>query len=456
MIKKYDTEAAYEAATKSTTESTISHVEESKSCKVDGVNVVTPSPGIGDILCVNTDGEKLWIACDTYNADSLPSGYTAQAVVAARHGMQLILAYKKCLVAKYLPVYPYIVSDYVLDGAKHTVQIRLHGKPSTSTYYDFVYTATTDAEFVATLQSFLTEKGESDWSAYIDDDGKVILQYNNHTSAEYYSTSYTHQNGGIKLTMKFLQDANDIIGGTTDSPFIRYGLKRNGLWHEARGLDFFKNDSSSSMFNPNSALSSIPYYPICYPAYTGQSEYRKNDDGTYIDNCAYLRELFGEGEEGWKNYIHQMTIDKRSPMLTNGQHRDSLRITNELAAITYKDTDGNSQSLYPLAKFAHDVDLGTDGLGAGSFFVPSLAQYADILGYVTAGVSGNSFDPMNRSLKAIGGDVRTAEMTYSTLLPGGAVSVWIAGYSGVAAGSGVWSAKRSAPFALYELPSETA
>ena len=95
MIKKYDTEAAYEAAEKSKTESTIAYVEENKSCKVDGVNVVTPSPGIGDILCVNADGEKLWIACDTYNAGSLPSGYTAQAVVAARHGRILTIANKE-------------------------------------------------------------------------------------------------------------------------------------------------------------------------------------------------------------------------------------------------------------------------------------------------------------------------------------------------------------------------
>lgn len=459
MIKKFDTEAAYEAAEKSTAESTISLVDENNSTKIDGVNVVTKSPKIGDILCVNADGDKLWIAFGTYNSGSLPSGYTAKGVVAKRHGNILLIASTTNKVQKWLEVYPYVVTDYVLDGAEHTVQLRLTGLPSTTTWFDFTYTATTDDEFVTALQAFLTDNSLTNWSAYKDDAGRVILQRNDYTNWEYYTSTRTYCKGGLTLTEKVKLDVTEILGGFRDGFYSKCGKRMNGLWNFKRGKDYLSDDIDwSTAFNPTSPVTAdMTGYPVCLPAYLGKSDARKDDDGNYVDYCAHLREAWGEGEEGWINYLKAATIVPRSPMGGSGQCRNELEITNAFSEITYKDTDGNDQPLYTAFKFCHDTDLGTDGLTAGNFFLPNLTTIIDYLGEATLGISGvtsSTCDPLNRSLAAIGADRRQVNWTMWTCSPNRVSFARNANGHGYFEGSYYCYRNCVGPLALYTLPAE--
>lgn len=457
MIQKFYTKAEWDAATKSTTESTIAYVEDTKECLVNGVNVITDSPTVGDILCVNSDGAKLWIMCDTYQAASLPAGYEAKAVVAGRHGRELLIACKDRPAAKWLEVYPYIVNGYTLDGASHTVRFRLAGKPSASTWYEMSYSATTDDEFLAALQNMLTANSITDWSAYKNAAGEIILQRNNYASYENLAPATTYYSGDISLTAQVERDFTGVAGSFVSNQISEYNTRLQGaLWNYERASNHFRADISSSAYNPTSDVSGPTAYPICLPAYLGQSEYRKDSEGNYVDHCAGVRAIFGEGEEGWLKYMKAIRYKKRDSMYGGGMCRNLTELTQKMSAKTYTDTEGAEQPLYPAFKACADIDLGTDGLEAGDFFLPSLNVILDspLSSTPYGNGAGGKADPMNRSLIAIGGTTRAGDNTFWTCAAINRATAWIASSKGIVDGTNACNSPGVAPFALYTLPTE--
>ena len=200
MIRKYNDNAAYEAAQKPSDESLVSLIDDTNTIRVDGVNVLTCQPKKGDILCHDAEGNSRFIVLDTFNADTFPEDWETVGVVALRRGNELMVVAKENAAQKWMDVYPYVVTGYELDGEEHTAQLRLHGRPTTTTYYEFAYTASTVDEFVTALQQFLTASGETDWSAYKDTDGRVILQYDNYTTTEYYTANLTRSSSSTTTT----------------------------------------------------------------------------------------------------------------------------------------------------------------------------------------------------------------------------------------------------------------
>ena len=80
-ILKFDNKAAYDAATKSTTESSVSLIKDSESVVYDNVNVIVSVPEVGDILFLDANNERHFLKHDTYNSASFPSGCTFVGVV---------------------------------------------------------------------------------------------------------------------------------------------------------------------------------------------------------------------------------------------------------------------------------------------------------------------------------------------------------------------------------------
>ena len=238
-------------------DSYISYDENTNEIIFNGANVVTTQPGIGDILCHDENRKYKFIRCDTYQGGIFPAAWETLGVVAMRKGNRVWVVAKENATKKFMDVYPYVVTGYELDGAEHTAQLRLHGKPTKSTFYDFKYTASSVDEFVSQLQQFLTANAETDWSAYKDAQGRVILQYNNYTLVEYYMTTITYATG-LTLTGQVLIDCPQ-----QPSWIRKCGNWGYGVWHAKRAKEYFKKDLTNTSFNPSSDLTGVPSYPIC-------------------------------------------------------------------------------------------------------------------------------------------------------------------------------------------------
>ena len=359
------------------------------------------SPGVGDILCYDENRTYRFIQLDTFHAGKFPAAWETLGVVAMRKGNQVWIVAKENEAHKFMAVYPYIVTGYQLDGAEHTAQLRLHGKPSTSTWYEFKYTASTDSEFVTQLKQFLTDNGETDWSAYLMD-GRVILQYDNYTSAEYLSASIT-QATGITLNAKCEIDMPQV-----PSARRKCGNNGNFVWNAARAKQYFKSDFTSTAYNPSSDLSSVPSYPVCYPAFCGTSQYQD-------DHCLYLRQRYCKDPNNptfaeWETYIDDIT--PASPAMIGGfaPKWRGREVFDNIKDITYTATDGTQKPLYPGAYYCSKF---FDGKG----YMPTQYEFYEMFKDLTLGLTGvtnRTADAVNRSLYAIGGNRISAAQTYWT------------------------------------------
>ena len=380
--------------------STISYDENTNEVSFSGRNVVTDSPDVGDILCHDENRKYRFIQLDTYHGGTFPSAWETLGVVAMRKGNQVWIVAKENAQKKFMDVYPYIVSGYQLDGAEHTAQLRLHGKPSTSTYYEFKYTANTDEEFVSQLKQFLTDNGETDWSAYIKD-GEVCLQYDNFTSAEYLSASIT-QATGITLKAKCEIDMPQV-----PQAMRKCGNKGNFVWNAAKAKQILKNDQTNIAHNPSSDLSSVPSYPVCYPAFCGTSQYQS-------DHCLWLRQRYCQDPDNptlaeWEAYIDDLM--PVSPSMTGGfaqDFRDGKNVSDKIKDVNYTSPDGTQKPLYPGANWCSKF---FDGKG----YMPTQYEFYEMFKDLTLGLTGvtnQTADAVNRSLYAIGGNTITTTASY--------------------------------------------
>ena len=443
MIKTYPDRAAHDAAVKSEMESTVALIENVNETVIDGVNAVVDQPGVGDIVCRDENRKIKFIALDTFHAGMFPTAWETIGVVALRRGNELMIVSKENASQKWMDVYPYVVTGYELDGTEHTAQLRLHGKPTTSTYYEFKYTASTVDEFVTALQQFLTTNSETDWSAYKDTDGRVILQYDNYTTAEYYTATIT-QATGLTLTGRVTLDVPEAAPS-----FLREcGTRGYGVWNAARAKVYFRTDSTNTSYNPTSPISSMPSYPICWPGFAGISEHR---DG---DNCLWLRQQYCADPEHpteaeWEAYIDDICL--KVPAMTGGagiKWRDGKAVTDSLKDITYLAADGTRKPLYPAARYCSQF-FGGEG------FLPSAPQFYELMKDATYGLSGvtrDKADPVNRSLYAIGGSALGVTSSWWLCLRNGAAYACYANGTGYVVSSYFCISLRCAPLSLLTLP----
>lgn len=435
MIVTHASEAAYKAAEKSEIESTVGLIESSNRVVIDGVNVVTDNPGIGDILCIDENRKYRFIQLDTFHAGTFPAAWETLGVVVLRKGNTVTVCSKHHESKKFMEVFPYIVTGQVLDGEEHTAQLKLHGSES----FEFKYTANTDEEFVEALKSFLTEHGFSDWSAYIMD-GKIILQYDNYTSAEYLYPTIT-QVTGLTLTGKVTLD--------TPAPqkyYLKCGIQSLGLWHAERAKVFLRNDTNITSYNPATDIDSMPIFTVCWPAFCGTSQYQS-------DHCLWLRQRYCADPdnpkiEEWERYIEDYTIVL--PYMTGGaspEWRHARFFSDDIKDITYIATDGKRKLLYPAANYCSKF---FDGKG----YIPSVPQLVESFDGVTYGldsVTRGKADAINRSLYAIGGDAVSCRLSYFVSIRYSNMHVLFASSNGDFGGTGYYGVPKALPFADIDL-----
>ena len=406
-------------------------------------NVITIQPRVGDIVCRDADGNISYIEQDTFSQADFPQTWETVGVVVIRKGNRVTIISKNNETKKYMEVYPYVVTGYTLDGTEHTAQLRLHGKPTTSTYYDFAYTASDVDGFVAALQQLLAANGETDWSAYKDEDGSVVLQYDNYNSAEYYSASYTYASG-LTLTEKVTVDFPEQM----PSCWRLCGNRGYPVWSIERAKEYFRSDNLIVSYNPASDVTSVPIYPICWPAFAGTSQYQD-------DHCLWLRQQYCTDpahptEEEWETYIGSLVA--YSPYMIGGnapRWRDGKSISDTVKNVTYLAADGTRKKLYQGIAYCSEF---MDGMG----YMPAPYEFVEAFRGITYGLSGvtrEESDRINRILYAIGGDSVASNISWWVPSRFKTDAAWCAYFTGYVDGRLFCYSYGCVPFALLELPS---
>lgn len=343
-------------------------------------NTIVKYPKVGDILCLDENNIKKYIALDTFEA--LPAGWTAVGVVAHRQGNKAIVVHKTSSSRKWADVFRwYLTGNAMTDGAAHTENFTANSVSVPVTWQTSSLSA-----FAEALNSAIAGQdfgGHSYRALYDAAEDKVIVIHDT------YITYISPTMSGVTF--------NRLIGEDTPMDVNIFGI--NGVGIEYKGLNWRKyyeyiKTATSSILNPTSPITSLGTYPLSYASYSSEIG-------------AYARNIYGDGEENYERYL-------RDYMARFPSHRGALAErfrsgkdnTYKLAGKTYIASDSSLKPLYPAAEYCAAVGYDSEGLEVGNWYLPSIYEIFKIwskLTYGLAGVSRQNSDAVNRSLYAIGG-----------------------------------------------------
>ena len=315
----------------------------------------------------------------------------------------------------------YILGGYTLDGTDQSGVLSIRDNPAAiaNTDYTIPYNATTKEDLVEQLNNFFANNDffkTQGFYASIDDD-KVIIHYLFTFGNQ---SSYIAGKNGFTLTQNTMPD---IVA----SPLFRHknGISSGGgiISNMDRTLAFFRNDNLSETFNPINVVTSVKVtFPICLPGYLGTSSYR---DG---DKCAFLRSIYGEGEESWKLFMKSfLPVYPTDYGIINTTGKELTKI---LASKRYNDLDKVNEPMCKATYYCYNMTSTT--IDEGEFWLPGVQELSIILSDIKYGnVDDRNVDIVNKSLYKVGWGSISNGVSYWVACRGSYNSAW---YSNGASG----------------------
>lgn len=309
----------------------------------------------------------------------------------------------------------YVLTGYTLDGTDQSgvLSIRDNENATKNTDYTIPYNATTKEGLVEQLNVFFANNEvfkTQGFYAHIDADN-VIIHYH-YTFVN--QSNYIAGKNGFTLTKNTMPD---VIA----SKNLR---RKNGVLSEdgvisnmEQALAYFRNDNSSSQYNPTNIVTSVKVtYPICLPAYLGTSSYR---DG---DKCEFLRSVYGEGEEGWKNFMKSfLPVYPTDYGVINTTGKE---LTKVLASKRYNDLDKVNEPMCKAAYYCYSMTSAT--IDEGEFWLPGVQELSIILDDIKYGtVSDRNADIVNKALYKVGWASISNSEVYSSVIRSSFQYSWV-------------------------------
>lgn len=411
-------------------------------------NVFTQIPKRGDIVVKDLATKTpQYIIQDTFvKAELNMSVYEIVGVVYWTNGKKVGVVYKENASNLYCNRAWWYLSGYTLDGSQHTGVISARfASNSWAANLDktITYSASDMEGLVAALnEAFLADADfvAQDWYADIFD-GKVRVHCNNISHQQCLNNT---AKSGFTLTGSLPEiiakaDIRRKHGGKGGEGAI-------SSWH--RALAYFRGDNSSTDYNPNTDVTNIKRdYPICLPGYLGTSQHQR-------DHCAFLRSVYGEGEEGWLKFMKSCLPVVPTDFGNMGMHNGKER-TAVLASFGF--TSAKVAEATPMCKAAaYCYNKQSQTVEKGEFWLPTTEELSRILEGVEYGTkSDRNADTLNKGLNLIGGSAISNGSYWWSCLRSGTYSAWVTSgiYSFFSGGSMCYTVRGCAPVSLYTLRS---
>ena len=459
MIKYYDTLAAYKADVKSNFESQVSLIGADNTVKYDGRNVVIDirSARTGTIAVLDGTHALRFISVDTFSSTSFMSNFeiVGVVVIGVDHPSfrgQIAIMYPTPESYPIITIWQWKLTGYTLDGTDRTGTLSIvQASDNWAANHDYVisYNATDENALVNQLNTyfkvnepFKTQK----WSAYLNEDNSINLI---HSWSAYNQPQYNKGKDGFTLA------DNLLLEWIFTTNVLRMNGQRSGggvIYNLTRAVAYLRYDNPNAQYNPTTDVTSIKGSgPICLPAYLGTSQYQS-------DHCAYLRSVYGEGEEGWLKFMESFLPVRPTEYGVIGDkatYGDARRNTYYLASQKYVDVDGNTQPTSPAADFAANIGFDHELLKKGQWVIPDIDLLFDVIGgikYPT--INDRNADVISRALLAIGAPALRNDTNYRPCARYGKTNDWYyVGNSGTIAGSSILSNSfQVIPLALLDVP----
>ena len=351
-------------------------------------------PKRGD-YCVKKIEDKSvhYIDIDSISSISdIDNGYELVGVVCGYiNGEVLVVRNPESHNDTWCDILQYVLTGYTLDGTDQSgvLSIRDNSTATENTDYTIPYNATTKEGLVEQLNAFFANNEafkNQGFYASIDTDNVII-----HYHFTFANQSSIVGKNGFTLTQNTIPD---IIA--SDNFRRKNGVQSEGgvITNMDRALLFFRQDLSSSTFNPTNIVTSVKLnYPICLPAYLGTSSY---SDG---DKCAFLRSVYGEGEEGWKRFMNSfLPVYPTDYGIINTTGKE---LTKVLASKRYNDLDKVNEPMCKAAYYCYSMTSST--IAEGEFWLPGVQELSIILdGIKYSTVSDKNADIVNKALYKVG------------------------------------------------------
>ena len=358
-------------------------------------NVFVKIPERGD-ACVGrlSDKKLFYIKADTLVTSELDkSEWEVQGVVSHREGKKVtIVGLNGSGGITFCDRVWYYLSGYTLDGAEHTIVLAIPTKANwdKSVEKTITYTASTVEEFISALNAAFEADADfidQDWYADLTADGRVRVHY---AFAVWQNYNFTVKSGITKTNSmpEFEQclrlrrksgQATQIGGICSLHCALAYYRKDNGVLKNQGGRTAEQTSIKQE-------------WPINLPTWLGTSA--KNPG----DFCKALRDVYGEGEEGWLRFMRScvsITDTDYGIMMYDGREMNKL-----FSSFTYTSRKvAEPKHMCPASGWCNR--FSTSCLQAGSWYLPASKELVELMRDITQG-TGTS-DVLNRTIVAAGG-----------------------------------------------------
>lgn len=351
-------------------------------------NIFTNLPKIGDAVVGERSTKKVkFITLESFDNASLGSDYETIGVVYNRRGRKVKIVYKNNAGKTWASKWVLKLSGYTLDGTSRTgvISFRPDSSATANTDVTVPYKATTIQGLVDALNTAFAANAtmvSQHWVAYINGSDVNI----EHDYTFWQQSSYNDAKSGFTATAALMPEVESVAdirrrhGGSGGEGAISSWERAVAFYRTSTGTEAYLGYVPSPISNVKDRA-----YPIALQSYLGA-------------NCAEIRKVFGEGEQGWLNcmaaYMSVCPTD-----YGNMGMRDGLARTKLIAS--YKDTFG--EPVAPAANYCYNVD--TVALPKGNWYLPTVEDLTDLLRIIKYGTNGSvNSDPINKTLAAMGGN----------------------------------------------------
>ena len=457
MIRYFDTEAAYLAAVQDT-ESRVSLVGESNACKFDGRNVVVgiDSATTGSIAYLDDKKSIRFIATSTFNKTTFPESYEIFGIVAIGvdhpdfRGEVAVMSQQFANAALFTRYY-FKLSGYTLDGAEHTGVLSIRSASdnwAANQDYTIAYKADNIVALVSQLNAYFKANEPfvaQDRVAIADTNGDVLLHFKYTT---WQQAAYNTAKSGFSVVSETAPQWK------STSRMFRMNGQRNRegtITNMPRALVFFREDNNASTsYNPDTDVTTAKLiFPICLPGYLGNSKYQS-------DHCAYLRGIYGEGEEGWLKFMRSFlpVLPSEYGIFDDRAYGTEKHNTYYLASLKYVGQDGVEKYVSPVARFAAERGFGHELLKRGEWVIGKMSRIFSIVGQLRYPTTPDKFaDKVNAALAAIGAPDFGNNISVWSCSRFGEDKCWIAnGSGGFAYYSYLYDSYVAVPLVLLKVP----
>ncbi len=351
MIRKFDSVANYNNATFSTDESTVSQVESTNEIHINGVNVVTDQPKVGDALFLDENNKKVYITAESIVKASIPAAWTHVGYVFLRRGNVKGIIHKTGSDVKYADVLQYTISaitatDITItvkdsSGTNHTVSVTLSSAEINSTSASEINTAIQAASI-----------DSNDWWAYLNDAGDaIIVQCDTWARYDQYYCAMT--GGTIAFTTWGDMPASDVYfkndGGYTNYWGVM-NVARTRAWATSNGRVPTTMEPIKVTGNP------APVKPSCFED--------SSDEG--YPYTALIRAEYGTYDNYLRNGYGVKYPQKYGTFSLGG----GKALTEKYALMTAPTKSGGTKYKFPAMYECYSKTFGVDDLDTGDWYLP--------------------------------------------------------------------------------------